>query len=519
MLEYCIMPNTQPTLYKYITDNIGPDGVFTAAVLPDDRHPTVPHPLGAEDAFFYTADIPPDQEGAQKLTEALRLCLRQPSPEHRKLLYELARRHSMAAVCDPFADGFAVSGKEEQEQLLALARELFYNARHREPLKFALLLFGFCDMRQLREFNPVVWRDILNIARCEEFTFFFLYACRRSSFMPQHDVWVLLGCTKGWGKIYALNEARCEDKERQLWLVKNGYDLDVEYPPLSVRLLQETRLPELLRQESVDYATFKGAAAIINNFLLLLADFAPSLLQEHINPEAFDLPELLRCFLRHALTHAASPEDLLEVQAAALGLRTLEARQRWFLLSDIQLQELLAQCDAIVYAHDWSETIAAQLVSDDELNYPLCDFAIELGFDVWPQLFGFFVRHPQEYRLAAYLLGIDEERAELVLGIICAYLELYQEDEQALLVPLRYLHEKPGHGEAIVCAALTGMYDWPRGTAAALLSDWGEEFITPPIRSALLQARRLSCNPVVSGRIEALLAGRSFDLETESSGM
>ena len=50
---------------------------------------------------------------------------------------------------------------------------------------------------------------------------------------------------------------------------------------------------------------------------------------------------------------------------------------------------------------------------------------------------------------------------------------------------MRYLVHNPGLGEKIIIAALTAMYDWPRGIACSVLNEWGLEFITEPIRNAL----------------------------------
>ena len=54
------------SIFKFVQDHINEEGRFTADFLPDDPSPTVPRPLGAEDAYYYTTEVPPDTEGAEQ---------------------------------------------------------------------------------------------------------------------------------------------------------------------------------------------------------------------------------------------------------------------------------------------------------------------------------------------------------------------------------------------------------------------------------------------------------------------
>ena len=62
----------------------------------------------------------------------------------------------------------------------------------------------------------------------------FLYSCRVTNFNPQNAIWELIRCTSGWGKVFSITDCHCRDEEERLWLLQNGPDIDVEYPPLSV---------------------------------------------------------------------------------------------------------------------------------------------------------------------------------------------------------------------------------------------------------------------------------------------
>ena len=78
----------------------------------------------------------------------------------------------------------------------------------------------------------------------------------------------------------------------------------------------------------------------------------------------------------------------------------------------------------------------------------------------------------------------------------------------------KYLETHPGTGVPIVTAALTSIYDWPRGAASIILEEWGHEQLTPALRAALITARRLSQHPLITMRIDALLENKPFSVAT-----
>ena len=161
-----------------------------------------------------------------------------------------------------------------------------------------------------------------------------------------------------------------------------------------------------------------------------------------------------------------------------------------------------------------TEEILANLIKDDEVNYTLCDLAVEMEIDIWQQLFDFWKKHPMEIELFPYLLSYEgSDRSKQVLKYISRHLPEYSIDSGSLLVPLRYLAIHPGEGEAIVCAALTSIYDLTRGIACGILDEWPPELITPAIRNALMEGRKLSNNDVVTARIDCLLQGKKFRID------
>ena len=500
------------SIFEYVKNNIDEEGRFAGDVLPDDPMPTVPRPLGAEDAYYYTTEVPPDVEGAEQTVKLLKQHLAIPCLESKRRLYDHLCKIVVAGICDSFLEKFTTD--DLTPEIMELAEEFFYNSSHREPVKFSMLIFGLYGMESVKEQLPDLWKDLMTLARCEEFTFFFLYSCRATNFAPQEEVWQLLHCTKSWGKVYAINSAEFNTPDKQQWLIENGYDLNIEYPPLSVKMIIEGKLSEALEASEIDYATYKGAAAILNNFLLLLNNFAPAVIEQNFNTTSIDLEDLLTKLLRHAQNFATKPEEILDIVALCIGLNTLVDTQNWYKLSANQCHTIIAACDKIIYQRDWQAEIDATLITAEGVNYPLCDFAYELDIDIWPRLFSYFCEHPTEIQLLPYLLAYTgDDRSEKVLNVVEQNIYQYIIDQNALLVPLRYLRNHPGKGVGIIIAALTSLYDWPRGIACMILDEWGSDHLTPALRHALHTAQGLSNHPVVNARIEALLTGKKYKIE------
>lgn len=501
----------QETIYNYIIAHLDEHGRFTEANLCDATNETIPRPLGSEDAFYYSTTIGSNIPVAQHLAETLRNYTAEPSQSNLNALYELLKGQVFATYCDPFIEAFPA----ENMNIVAyeLARRFFYNSQHREQVKFALLLFGLHGMKNICESEPALWQDMLKVAHCEEFTFPFLLACRISSFKPQSAIWELIRCTNGWGKVFAISDCKCQDIDEQLWLLENGTDISVEYPPLSIKFIQETHLEDLLEEE-LTYEQYKSAVIIVGNYLILLNHTPIKDIEGNFNITSINLNKLLTLILKHAEQHIQHPEDMLDMISYAETLRSLAEDNNLSQLSQNQCQLLIAAFENIIYSKDMTGEITANLIKDDTVNYTLCDLAVELEMDIWPQLFDYWKKHPLEIALFPYLLSYENAgRPQQVLKFITRHLPEYMVEASSLLVPLRYLSLHPGQGEAIICAALTSIYDLPRGIVCGVLEEWPQQLITPAIHDALIEGRRLSNNDVVTTRIDCVLQGKKFHIE------
>ncbi|MBR5589522.1 MAG: hypothetical protein IKW41_05160, partial [Phascolarctobacterium sp.] len=137
------------SIFKFVQDHINEEGRFTADFLPDDPSPTVPRPLGAEDAYYYTTEVPPDTEGAEQTVKLLKQHIAIPCLESKRRLYDHVSKIVVAGICDAFLEKF--NADELTPEVMELAEEFFYNSSKREPVKFALLIFGLYGMESLKE--------------------------------------------------------------------------------------------------------------------------------------------------------------------------------------------------------------------------------------------------------------------------------------------------------------------------------------------------------------------------------
>lgn len=499
------------SIFHFIQSHLDENGFFTAPTLPDENPYGRIWQHGNADAYYYTAEKSDNIEDGSKLLRLLRAYLTEPIQVRRQALYTNLNDMSMAEYCDFFVSGF--DQDEMNGSCFDLARRFFYNSLHREPLKFAMLLFGIYGMQKIHDYDPELWRDILTAAHCEEFTFSFFYACHLTNYSNQKAVWELLGCTKGWGKIFAIIDCQCPDDDHRLWLLKSINDVITDYLPISVKLIQVTRLDKFLQQTVIDLTCYQNALQIIGSLLILLLHSKPSDIREHYNLSEINIYDMLKNLLRHAEYLPLATADLLDISALATAMRRLLEKHSFYLLTPNQLQELIAACDAQLYVTDWHAVLEKHLVKDEQINYPLIDLAFEIEIDLWQKVYDLWLRRPEEYKLLPYLfIFCDDEQHAAALKQLTKIMPLYAANKEALLTALNYLNLPQGEGEAIFCAALTSIYEDVRIMVCEQLGGWDKEALTPAIKAALKQAYSTSADEIAKEYIHCLLAGTKPDM-------
>ncbi len=502
------------TIFSFIKENIDAEGFFSGACLPDDPFPTVPRIMGAEDAFFRLENLPADVDKAFAVLQQLNSVLENSSPKVRADIYKTLCRVSVASISEQLVQ--VLSASPEHEQLLTYARSLFYGAAHREPFKFSLLLFGVHGMDRIYSEEKQLWEDIVSVARCEEFTYFFFFACGLKDFYAEQDFWNLAKLTKGWGKIAAMEMLRCEDEEQRLWLLANFLDVDegVEYLHLATKVFFETDAVEFLCRESIDSELYLHLSALVQSIAAILTGMIHSDVEEAEALDEIDCYGVLRELLRHARIFGTAPEKIFRIVGIAESLKLMIEENNYSVLTANQAQELVAACDAVIYARDWRDDVLQRLITDDGIDEGLCYFSAAMGYDIWEKVFKYWCGKPRDMVALRYLLTVDDDgRVQSVIDAVDANISLYADTQMELASLLQCLRKQPGRGNSIIIAGLTSMYDWPRGIACSVLEDWGVDFVTPALRRALLQGLRLSSNRVVTERINALLNGENFNIE------
>ena len=204
--------------------------------------------------------------------------------------------------------------------------------------------------------------------------------------------------------------------------------------------------------------------------MMLLLHYRPEAVRENYNLTDIDLYSMLKHLLHHALYLSVEPEDMLDMITIANSLREMQEDNTLYSLTPNQLNELIADCDKMVYNTNWEPIITSRIFVEDQVNYQLADLAYELELDIWQQLYDFWLAHPTEYTLLPYLLSYEgDTRSERVLAQITASLPLYANDLHSLVVPLHYLRSHPGQGETILHAALTSIHELLRSCACDVL--------------------------------------------------
>ncbi len=436
------MDKNEHSIFAYVMDQLDENGIYQGGALIDDPTPSLPRPLGSDDAYIYTAEMPPDLPGAEAVCSMLLAYADEPSATAKAVLEEALIKILCVSVCDPLVE--LLSEDEVPEPLLALAEDWLYTAHKRELVKYAIVILA-------------------------------------------------------------------------VWLLRHGCEIEIDYAPICLVVMRKGQLLHHLHKEQLDYKTYRGCLLIINNFIMMLDRYyIGNSDPTYIDISGIDSKTLISELLRHAERYDKTPADLIGIINISIGLQKLITDSNWAALPSNASHELVSRCEKLIYSRDWYEEVQAQLFKEDgSVNYTTAEFAFELDIDIWERLFDYLKQHPLESALFPYLLGFEnDERPQKVLTFIEKNINTYTQSETALLIPLKYLETHPGTGVPIVTAALTSIYDWPRGAASIILEEWGHEQLTPALRAALITARRLSQHPLITMRIDALLENKPFSVAT-----
>ena len=203
------------SIFDYIKSNLDAEGFFTkenledrAIVAGDNEALLEP---GAADAFLASNSQAEEAAGSVgiQIYQVLQAYAEDPTPENATMLYMGISSTPCILYYESLVD--QLSEQRIPQPLWELAREWLYEASSRETVKLAIVI---CGLYMLNEQDLVVnWqlkKDLLVLARCEEFTSFVIYALELCHQLDQKDLWDMLQHTMGWGKLCAMQAYQFE---------------------------------------------------------------------------------------------------------------------------------------------------------------------------------------------------------------------------------------------------------------------------------------------------------------------
>ena len=506
------------SIFQYIKKHIDEDGFFTGDNLPRGEYsfinPSIGPELEAGAAFVIMSTDEDDKKIMEVVYKAIKDYLQLPNEKKRDNLYQLVAFTQCVSYCESLA---AKLENEENipDTFIELALEWLYEAPSREAVKFAIVLCGLFDIDELSKGDHATLKDDLRtLARCDEFTYFVIFAFHLSNIEDELDLWDIIQTTYGWGRVHAMEAAEYDTPEKKDWLLRHGSEIDVHYPAIALRCIKEGNMLAALQKPAIDEELYQGALHALNNYLEFLLDIDTE------NDSLADLAVintygLLREILRHAEKYADSIENLVGIINLSNNLQRLADENRWETLDANKCHLLISVAEKIIYSKDWLPEIKEKLLNPDgSINFLAADFAYALNIDIWNTLAELLYKEPKATKLYEYLLATDNnERYEEILNFARQHITAYKEDEHALPPIIKALETRPGSGEDLLIQALTSLYDWPRSCALDVLDAWGVEYLSPPIKAALLKALDLAQHTLLTLRIKSLLDNKVFDLE------
>ena len=93
-----------------------------------------------------------------------------------------------------------------------------------------------------KEHSENLWDDLVDLCRCEEFTFFLTFAYRINNIAPQDELWELVRSTRGWGRIFTLYDLECTTEEEEIWLLRHGCEIEIDYATICLVVMRKGQL-------------------------------------------------------------------------------------------------------------------------------------------------------------------------------------------------------------------------------------------------------------------------------------
>ena len=504
------------SIFNYVSRHIDAEGFFPGKSLPDrvivSSDPNFSLELGTTDAYLSMSSAVDNKKMHDLVFQAIMTFCDASSEQNEAYLYKIVCKYQCIAYCETLVDTLAQ--EELPLALMHLAENWLHNAPQREAVKFAIIICGLFNLDTIaRSYKLYLKKDLMLLARCEEFTFYVIFALDMSNITTNDALWEIITKTRGWGKIHAMESFSYDSKSKRDWLLSYGSDLSVTYPGISLLGLQEGHILEFLERPHLTPTLYHGILKTINNYIFFLIDYD---VDNENDPELpfCDTYTLITHLLRHAQEYNETLEDTAPLVTLSQELKVLADEEKWQAISANNSHLLISSVENLIFHKDWLPEITAKLLDPDgTINYLAVSFSFAVKVNIRPKLLSLLKKDPLRTELYEFLLLTKDKKSfNTVLNFAAKYLPIYLKDEHALDALLLALAKKNGIGEDFVIAGLTSIYDRPRSYALNVLDGWDEEFITPAIKAALVRAKAMSQHPFLPLRIDAILKKESIDL-------
>ncbi len=508
---------TGESLFSYVKNNIDEEGCFASDTLPDRSADTPGSQfgieLGSEDGYISVFAEEEKKPLAEKIFQLTEDYSKDPTEKNAlSLYYEVC-----ASECILYHE--ILMEKLSQDKvppvLQALAMEFLYHAPEREAVKFAILI---CGLSLLNPDNPVqtkkLHKDLLLLARCEEFTVHVIFACEINNELSQNDFWDILTHTRGWGKLYAMESYDFDTKEKQDWLLTYGSDISVIYPAVALIIIKEGHLLNAVDNPLLSKDMLLGILRTVTYYMILLLDANPEFSEtDHILP-VIDLADLLDKLLKLAQKHCKELLIAYWLYRLTELLDIIAENQKWDMLGANQCHLLLSEAEKLLFSKDWRNDVTKHLTDKKgRVNYLVIDFAMDMGLDINADLLKLLKEDPRRTELYGVLLRTGNKRIfNTALNLAKKNLDNYMKDARCLSPILSALSNKPGVGREFIVAGLTSIFDVTRAAAINTLEKWPSKSITPSLRLGLIKGKELCQNPYLTFRIDAILNNKKISI-------
>lgn len=507
------------SIYDYVKTNIDAEGFFAEEALPD--HPvastgqlTSPE-LGAADAFLSNSGDINNTPFSASVEEAVKAYSQEATEANALKLYMAVSTAPCIFYHEDLID--TIETTPLAKPLEELVIEWLYHSPHREAVKFSIIMSG---LYLLNENNLTkaydLKKDLLLLAKCEEFTSYVTFALSLAHMLEKVDLWDILTHTSGWGKVGAVEDYDFSTPEEKDWLLCHGCQLSVSYPPLSIIVLKSGNMEEALKNPKLSHNMYSGILTTLSNYLMFLLGVDTES-EDNLSDElpVINLYALLDKVLTYSKTLATNLEDMAGLIAITEIISAMAGNGRWQQLTANQCHLLMSKGEQLVFQSDWKDYIISHLFTKDEQLNPLAaSIGTALSLDLRPHLMKQLKKHPEDTDLYYFLLQTeDEEKFQSTLAFAQSHLEEYKNSDNALKPILAALAHNPGEGKDFIVSGLTSIYDEIRAAALNTLENWDDPLLTPEIKLALLKAKAMCQHPFLGVRIDLILNKKALDLD------